>query len=203
MSRYRGPRLRRARKVGYDLSLTLRAVTSKCNFERHPGMHDKRARSSNFGVMKKEKQKVRFLYGLTEHQFKRTFDEAHRLKGSTGDNLINLLERRLDNAVYRLGFAATRAEARQLVSHRTILVNGTICNIPSRLITDKDEVTIKERAREQLRIKAALQIADQNGFPAWVDVDPAKFSGKFQRYPEREEVIADINLNLIVEYYSR
>lgn len=203
MSRYRGPRLRRARQVGYDLSSTLRTIASKCNFEKLPGMHERRGRSSNFGVMKKEKQKVRYLYGLTEHQFKRTFDDAHRLKGSTGDNLINLLERRLDNTVYRMGFASTRAEARQLVSHRTILVNGKVCNIPSRLIADNDTIEIRERSRGQLRIKAALQIADQNGFPEWMDVDQTKFSGKFRRYPEREEVLADINLNLIVEYYSR
>jgi len=203
MSRYRGPRLRRARQVAYDLSLTIRAIASKCNFERQPGMHDKKGRASNFGVMKKEKQKVRFLYGLTERQFKRTFDEAHRLKGSTGENLINLLERRLDNAVYRLGFAATRAEARQLVGHKSILVNGEVCNIPSRLIKENDVIEIRERSRSQLRIKAALQIAEQNGFPEWVSVDQAKFSGKYHRYPERDEVISDINLNLIVEYYSR
>jgi small subunit ribosomal protein S4 len=203
MSRYRGPRLRRARQVGYDLSSTLRAATSKCNFERSPGMHDKRGRSSNFGVMKKEKQKVRYLYGLTEHQFKRTFDEAHRQKGSTGDNLLNLLERRLDNVVYRLGFAATRAEARQLVSHRSIMLNGRVCNIPSCIVSDKDTIEIKERSKGQLRVKAALQIAEQNGFPEWMDVDQAKFAGKFRRYPDRSEVLADINLNLIVEYYSR
>lgn len=205
MSRYRGPRLKRARRVKMDLNTTgLRPANDKCNLERSPGVHgDKRGRVSNYGVMLTEKQKLRYMYGLAEKQFKRTFNEAHRLKGSTGDNLVVLLERRLDNAVYRMGFATTRAEARQLVSHRAVYVNGRTCNIPSRFLKAGDVITIRERCRTQLRISAALQMADQNGFPEWTAVDIKGFEATFQRYPEREEVNLDINLNLIVEYYSR
>ena len=205
MSVYHGPRLRRARRVKMDLNTTgLRPANAKCNLERKPGMHgDKRKKESNFGIMLNEKQKVRYMYGLSEKQFRRTFDEAHRLKGSTGDNLIILLERRLDNTVYRMGFASTRAEARQLVTHRAILINGQICNIPSRILKSDDLVEIKEKAKSQLRIIAALQMAEQAGFPEWVDVDAKKTSAKFARYPDREEINLDINLNLIVEYYSR
>ena len=197
-------RLKRARRVKMDLGGTIRPASSKCNLEKLPGMHgDRRGRPSNYGDMLLEKQKARYMYGLSEKQFKRTFTEGRRRKGSTGDNLVLLLERRLDNTVFRMGFAATRAEARQLVSHRAILVNGKICNIPSCELTKDDVVEVREKSKTQLRIKAALQIAEQNGFPEWVVIDQKKVSGTLKRYPERDEMNLDINLNLIVEYYSR
>ncbi len=205
MSRYLGPRLRRARRVGMDLDTTgIRPANSKCKLETLPGMHGvKRGRVSNYGVMLREKQKVRMMYGLSEKQFKRTFNEAYRLKGSTGDNLVILLERRLDNMVYRLGFATTRAEARQLVNHRSVMVNGKICNVASRIVSPDDKIEIKEKSRAQLRIKAALQIAEQNGFPEWVNCDAKNFAGTLETLPVSNEILRDINLNLIVEYYSR
>jgi len=190
-----------------DLNLKsgIRSLADKCKLDSAPGQHGtKRGRLSTYGTMLREKQKVRRIYGVLERQFKRFFNIAAKSKGSTGENLIKLLERRLDNVVYRMGFASTRAEARQLVSHRAILVNGKIVNIPSYLVSAEDEIEIKEKSKGQLRIRAAVDAAEQNGFSDWVSVDVKSLKGVFTRVPEAEDVaLGDINLNLVVEFYSR
>lgn len=206
MAKYRGPTCRLARREGMDLMLKskLRSLESKCNMEMVPGQKvAKRGRLSTYGTMLREKQKVRRIYGMLERQFKRFMDKASRAKGSTGTNLIQLLESRLDNVVYRMGFASTRAEARQMVNHRTILVNEKIVNIPSYIVKVGDVIEVKEKSKAQLRIRAALESQQQLGFPAWVEVDVAAVKGKFSAIPQRDEVQLDINDNLIVEFYSR
>lgn len=206
MAKYRGPTCRLARREGMDLMLKskLRSLESKCNMEQVPGQKvAKRSRLSTYGTMLREKQKLRRIYGMLERQFKRFMDRASRAKGSTGTNLIQLLECRLDNVVYRMGFASTRAEARQMVSHRTILVNGQNVNIPSYSVKVGDIIEVKEKCKAQLRIRAALESQQQLGFPAWVDVDVTAVKGKFTAVPQRDEVQLEINENLIVEFYSR
>jgi small subunit ribosomal protein S4 len=206
MAKYTGPTCKLSRREGTDLLLKskIRSLSSKCKADTLPGVHGaKRGRLSTYGVMLREKQKLRRMYGILERQFRRIFHKAARITGSTGENLIQLLERRLDNVVYRMGFASTRAEARQLVNHRSVLVNGKCVNIASYFVAPGDVIEIRERCKPQLRIQAAVEYAQQLGFPEWVDVDAKAVKGVFKSVPDRGQVQIDINENLIVEYYSR
>jgi len=206
MARYLGPKLKLSRREGTDLFLKsgVRAIDSKCKLETAPGQHGARkTRLSEYGVQLREKQKVRRIYGVLEKQFRNYYKEAARLKGNTGENLLQLLEQRLDNVVYRMGFASTRAEARQLVSHKAILVNGRVVNVPSYVIAPEDTVVIREKSKTQARIIAALELAEQREKPTWVEVDGKKLEGSFKRLPERSDLSADINEQLIVELYSK
>lgn len=206
MAKYTGPTCKLARREGVDLSLKsgIRALSSKCKLEVAPGQHGaKRGRLSTYGVMMREKQKLRRIYGILERQFRRIFKKAATIRGSTGDNLIRLLESRLDNIVYRLGFASTRAEARQLVNHRAVLVNGKIVNIPSYVVSAGDVVEVREKSKTQLRIQAALESAQQVGFPDWLDVDVKAVKGTVKQLPGSADVQLGVNPNLVVELYSR
>lgn len=206
MARYLGPKCKLSRREGVDLFLKSRArsLDSKCRLEKLPGQHgDKRQRTSDYAVQMREKQKLRRLYGILERQFHNYYVEANRLKGSTGENLLKLLEGRLDNVVYRMGFASTRAEARQLVSHKAILVNDKLINIPSYQVKANDVISIRNKCREQLRIKAALSSAEEYGFPQWVEVEVNKLQGTFKTVPERMDLPSDINEQLVVELYSK
>ncbi|NKF51986.1 30S ribosomal protein S4 [Shewanella sp. WXL01] len=206
MARYLGPKLKLSRREGTDLFLKsgVRAIDSKCKLEAAPGQHGARKpRLSEYGLQLREKQKVRRIYGVLEKQFRNYYKEAARLKGNTGENLLQLLEVRLDNVVYRMGFGATRAESRQLVSHKAVMVNGRVVNIPSFKVSANDVVSIREKSRNQARIKAALEVAGQREKPTWVEVDNAKMEGAFKRLPERSDLSADINEQLIVELYSK
>ena len=206
MARYTGPTCKLARREGTDLSLKSRArsLDTKCNLEKQPGQTtDRRRRLSDYGVQLREKQKVRRIYGVLEKQFRNYYKKAAQSKGATGENLLQLLERRLDNVVYRMGFGATRAEARQLVSHKSILVNGRIVNIASYQVTADDQVEVREAARKQVRVQNALALAEQYGFPDWVEVDTKGLKGVFKRVPDRSDLPADINESLIVELYSK
>jgi len=206
MAKYTGPTCKLARREGIDLSLKsgIRAIATKCKLELAPGQHGaKRGRLSTYGVMMREKQKLRRIYGILERQFRRIFKSAAKLRGSTGDNLIRLLESRLDNVVYRMGFASTRAEARQLVSHRSIMVNGKIVNIASYVVSPGDVIEVKEKSKRQLRIQAALEAAQQIGFVDWIDVDATAVKGTFKQYPVADDVKLGVNPNLVVELYSR
>jgi small subunit ribosomal protein S4 len=206
MARYLGPKLKLSRREGTDLFLKsgVRAIDSKCKIDTAPGQHGaRRGRLSDYGVQLREKQKVRRMYGVLEKQFRNYYKEAARLKGNTGENLLQLLEQRLDNVVYRMGFASTRAEARQLVSHKAILVNGKVVNIPSFNVKAEDVVAVREKAKKQARIGAALELADQREKPTWLEVDNTKLEGTFKRVPERTDLSAEINEQLIVELYSK
>jgi small subunit ribosomal protein S4 len=206
MARYLGPKLKLSRREGTDLFLKsgMRAIDTKCKLENAPGQHGaRRGRLSDYGLQLREKQKVRRIYGVLEKQFRNYYKEAARLSGNTGENLLQLLEKRLDNVVYRMGFASTRAEARQLVSHKAILVNGQTVNIPSFQIAAEDTVTIREKAKKQARISAALELAGQREKPTWVEVDESKLEGTFKRIPERADLSSEINEQLIVELYSK
>jgi small subunit ribosomal protein S4 len=206
MARYIGPTCKLSRREGTDLFLKsgVRALDSKCKLETQPGQHGaRRARLSDYGVQLREKQKVRRIYGVLEKQFRNYYKEAARLKGATGENLLRLLEQRLDNAVYRMGFGATRAEARQLVAHKAIAVNGKTVNIPSFLLNEGDVITIREKSKNQLRIKNSLQLASQRADVDWIDVNADKMEATFKRFPERSDLPAEINENLIVELYSK
>ena len=206
MARYLGPKCKLSRREGTDLFLKsgVRPLESKCKLEVPPGgAAQRRPRLSDYGTPLREKQKLRRMYGLLERQFRNYYKKASRLKGSTGENLLRLLEGRLDNVVYRMGFASTRAEARQLVSHKGIEVNGKIVNIPSAQVSAGDSVGVREKARKQLRIQSALQIASQVGLPEWVDVDAKKMAGVLKSLPDRQDILPDINENLVVELYSK
>ncbi|MCP4879784.1 MAG: 30S ribosomal protein S4 [Gammaproteobacteria bacterium] len=206
MARYIGPVCKLSRREGTDLFLKsgVRALDSKCKAETIPGVHGaRRGRLSEFGTQLREKQKVRRMYGVLERQFRNYYKEADRLKGATGTNLLSLLESRLDNVVYRMGFGATRAEARQIVSHKSILVNGQTVNIPSYNVEAGDVISIREKAKSQLRIKSALELAAQRAVCEWVDVDASKMEGTYKSAPERSELSAEINEQLIVELYSK
>jgi small subunit ribosomal protein S4 len=207
MARYIGPKCKLARREGTDLFLksARRSLDSKCKLEAKPGQHGQKSglRTSDYGKQLREKQKLRRIYGLLERQFRRYFAEAARGKGSTGENLLKLLESRLDNVVYRMGFGSTRAEARQLVTHGSIQINGKRVNVPSALLRSGDLVTVAEKAKSQLRIQDALQLAEKVGFPAWVEVDAKKMAGTFKGAPERSEFGQDINESLVVELYSK
>ncbi len=207
MARYIGAKLKLSRREGTDLFLksSRRALDTKCKADSKPGQHGRisGARMSDYGVQLREKQKVKRMYGVLERQFRRYFQEAARLRGNTGAHLISLLESRLDNVVYRMGFGSTRAEARQLVSHCAIQVNGKPVNIPSLQVKPGDVISVRDKAKKQTRIAEALSLAEQSGLPVWVEVDPAKLEGKFKALPERNEVAQDVNESLVVELYSR
>lgn len=206
MARYLGPTCKLSRREGTDLFLKsgVRPLESKCKAETVPGVHGaRRGRLSDYGVQLREKQKVRRIYGVLEKQFANYYKEAARTKGATGENLLRLLESRLDNVVYRMGFGATRSESRQLVSHKAVLVNGKVVNVASYSVKPGDVVSIREKSRNQLRIQQALALAGQRGDLEWVEVNTGKMEGVFKHYPDRGELSSDINENLIVELYSK
>jgi small subunit ribosomal protein S4 len=206
MARYLGPTCKLSRREGTDLFLKsgIRPLESKCRADSIPGEHgQRRSRLSDYGVQLREKQKVRRLYGVLEKQFHNYYAAAARSRGVTGENLLRLLEQRLDNVVYRMGFGATRAEARQLVAHGCIQVNGRKVNIPSLQVAEGDVIAVREKARNQLRIQSALQLATQRGAAEWVEVDVNRLEGVFKRAPDRSELPSEINENLIVELYSK
>jgi len=207
VARYLGPKAKLSRREGTDLFLksARRAISDKAKFETKPGQHGRTSgsRASDFGIQLREKQKVKRMYGVLERQFRRYFAEAERRRGSTGANLLSLLESRLDNVVYRMGFGSTRAEARQLVSHASLTVNGQVVNIPSYSVKVGDVIAIREKAKKQLRIQDALKLADSTGMPDWVSVDITKMEGTFKKVPDRDQYGSEINESLIVELYSR
>lgn len=207
MARYTGPKAKLSRREGTDLFLksARRSLADKCKLDSKPGQHGRTSgsRTSDYGLQLREKQKVKRMYGILERQFRRYFAEAERRKGNTGANLLALLECRLDNVVYRMGLASTRAEARQLVSHKAISMNGSTVNIPSVQVRPNDVITIREKAKKQVRVQDSLSLAEQSGFPSWVSVDKTKMEGIFKSVPERSDIAADVNESLIVELYSR
>ncbi len=206
MARYIGPKCKLSRREGTDLLLKSRArpIESKCQIDKTPGEHGGKAkRLSDYALQLREKQKLRRIYGVLEKQFRRYYKEAARRKGSTGENLLQLLEVRLDNVVYRMGFGSTRSEARQLISHKAVLVNGKSVNIPSYQVSPEDKIEIREKSRKQLRIQDALNVAEQFGFPDWMDVDTKKMAGVFKTVPQRSELPSEINEQLVVELYSK
>jgi len=206
MARYIGPKCKLSRREGTDLQLKSRArpIESKCQIDKAPGQQGTRPRRlSDYALQLREKQKLRRIYGVLERQFRRYYKEAARKKGSTGEILLQLLECRLDNVVYRMGFGSTRSEARQLVSHRAILVNGKSVNIPSYQVQPNDSIAIREKSRKQLRIQDALNVAEQFGLPEWVEVDTKKMEGTFKAVPDRSELPSEINEQLVVELYSK
>ena len=206
MARYLGPKCKLSRREGTDLLLKsgVRDYKSKCKAEKQPGQHgDKRTRLSDYGLQLREKQKIRRLYGVLEKQFRNYYKKAASQKGSTGENLMILLERRLDNVVYRMGFATTRAESRQLVAHKAILVNDQIVNIASYLVEPGDVVTIRQKAREQARIQASIGLSEQRAACEWLSVDASSFKGTFTTAPTLDDLPPDFNVNLVVELYSK
>jgi small subunit ribosomal protein S4 len=207
VARYLGPKAKLSRREGTDLLLksARRSISDKAKFDSKPGQHGRTSgqRTSDFGVQLREKQKVKRTYGVLERQFRRYFAEADRRRGNTGANLLFLLESRLDNVVFRMGFASTRAEARQIVSHKAIEVNGKSVNIPSYSVKAGDVVAVREKSKKQARVIEALELAKQIGFPAWVEVSTDKAEGVFKKTPDRDEFASDINESLVVELYSR
>lgn len=207
MARYIGPKAKLSRREGTDLFLksARRSLDSKCKLDSKPGQHGRTsgARTSDYGNQLREKQKVKRMYGILERQFRRYFAEADRRKGNTGENLLKLLESRLDNVAYRMGFGSTRSEARQLVSHKAFTVNGAVVNIASFQVKAGDVVAVREKAKKQARIVEALSLAEQSGMPSWVSVDAKKMEGTFKSMPDRTEIANDVNESLIVELYSR
>ena len=207
MARYLGPKAKLSRREGTDLFLksARRSIADKSKFDTKPGQHGRTSgqRTSDYGLQLREKQKVKRMYGVLEKQFRRYFEEADRRKGNTGANLLGLLESRLDNVVYRMGFGSTRAEARQLVSHKAMTVNGKSVNIPSYMVKTGDVVAVRDKSKKQNRIVEALQLAQQVGMPAWVEVNMEKAEGTFKSVPDRDQFAADVNESLIVELYSR
>ena len=206
MARYIGPTCKLSRREGTDLFLKSRSVSleKKCKLDKVPGQHgENKARLSDYGVQLREKQKVRRMYGVLERQFSNYFKESARRKGSTGENLLKLLECRLDNVVYRMGYGSTRAESRQLVSHQSITVNGQSVNIPSYQVKSGDVVAVREKSKKQIRIQDSVAVAEQLGFPSWVEVDVKGLSGTFKSVPDRSDLPAEINESLIVELYSK
>ena len=206
MARYLGPNCKLARREGTDLFLKsgVKSLDSKCNLETKPGMHgNSKGRLSDYGLQLREKQKVRRMYGVLEKQFRNYYNKASRQRGSTGENLLQLLECRLDNVVYRMGFGSTRAESRQIVSHRSVLVNERILNIPSYQVRPGDIIKVRDKASGQLRIRAALELASQRLAVSWISVDAEKIEGIFNMVPDRSDLSSDINENLIVELYSK
>jgi small subunit ribosomal protein S4 len=206
MARYLGPSCKLSRREGTDLFLKSRgkSLEGKCKLDQRPGQHGaKRTRNSDYAIQLRAKQRLRRIYGVLEKQFRNYYKAADLQKGATGQNLLNFLESRLDNVVYRMGYASTRAEARQLVSHKAILVNDSLINIPSYQITAGDSVKIREKAKSQQRIKDSLVVAEQYGFPVWVEVNPKEMSGVFKTVPDRVDLGSDINEQLVVELYSK
>ena len=207
MARYLGPKCKLSRREGTDLFLKsgIKPIESKCKLNSVPGskLGSRRERLSDYGNQLREKQKLRRMYGVMEKQFRNYYKKASKLKGSTGENLLKLLEGRLDNMVYRMGFAVTRAEARQLVSHKSIMVNGTVINIPSYQVNASDEISVTDKGKEQLRVKNAVNISSQLGISEWLSVDQKKLKGVVNSIPEREDILPDIQENLVVEFYSK
>ncbi len=207
MARYLGPSCKLSRREGTDLFLKsgIKPLDAKCKLESPPGAAQgaRKGRLSDYGLQLREKQKLRRMYGVLERQFRTYYKKAARMKGSTGENLLRILEGRLDNTVYRMGFATTRAEARQLVSHKAIKVNNKVVDVPSYQVSAGDTVEIREKAKQQTRIQSALSIASQVGFPEWVQVDDQKMVGVLKQVPAREDILPDINENLVVELYSK
>ncbi|MES9900876.1 MAG: 30S ribosomal protein S4 [Sedimenticola sp.] len=206
MARYIGPKCKLSRREGTDLFLKSRSrsIESKCNMEKQPGQSDdRRRRLSDYGLQLREKQKMRRMYGVMEKQFRNYYKAAAQGKGATGENLFRLLEQRLDNVVYRMGFGATRSESRQLVSHKAVEVNGKVLNVPSYKVQPEDVITIREKAKKQARIQNSLAIAAEYGFVEWINVDSKAMSGTFKRDPDRTELPAEINEQLVVELYSK
>ncbi len=207
MARYIGPKCKLSRREGTDLFLksARRSLESKCKLDSKPGQHGRTsgARTSDYGLQLREKQKLKRMYGVLEKQFRKYFEQADSKKGNTGENLITLLESRLDNVVYRLGFGSTRAEARQLVSHRAIQLNGRTANVASIQVKAGDVIAVREKAKKQARIQESLQLAMGQGLPQWVEVDANKLEGKFKQAPDRADVARDINESMVVELYSR
>jgi small subunit ribosomal protein S4 len=208
MARYIGPTCKLARREGVDLELKspARGIESKCKLNQPPGQHgsSRRMRLSDYALQLREKQKVRRTYGILERQFRNYYKLAAQQKGATGENLLRLLESRLDNVVYRMGFAVTRAQARQMVSHKAIMVNGQTVNIPSYRLEPEDIVAVRDKAKNQLRVKEAVALSQEmNLVPGWVEVDSKKLEGVFKTYPDRDQLSPDINENLIVELYSK
>ncbi len=207
MARYLGPKAKLSRREGTDLFLksARRSIGDKAKFDSKPGQHGRTsgARTSDYGLQLREKQKVKRMYGILEKQFRRYFEEADSRKGNTGANLLSLLESRLDNVAYRMGFGSTRAEARQLVSHKALTVNGKAVNIPSFMVKAGDVVAVREKSKKQNRVVEALQLAQQVGMPSWVEVNIEKAEGVFKSVPDRDQFAADVNESLIVELYSR
>src|SRR5512142_2627283 len=206
MARYTGPKCKLSRREGTDLFLksARRSLDTKCKLDSRPGQHGaKSTRTSEYGTQLREKQKIRRMYGVLERQFRNYFDKAITKRGATGEVLLQMLESRLDNVVFRMGFASTRAEARQLVSHKAITVNGQAVNIPSYQVKAGDVVAVREKSKKQNRVVEALQLAQQVGIPGWVEVNADKAEGTFKKVPDRDEFGADINESLIVELYSR
>ena len=207
MAKYTGPKCKLARREGTDLFLKsgVKPLESKCKFQVPPGgiKGERKQRLSDYGLQLREKQKLRRMYGVLERQFANYYTEASRRTGSSGENLLKLLECRLDNVVYRMGFAATRSEARQLVSHKAIQVNGEAVTIASYQVKAGDTVQVREKSRNQLRVQSALSVAAQVGFPEWLEMNEKEFRGVFKTAPARDDVLPDINENLVVELYSK
>ncbi len=207
MARYLGPKCKLSRREGTDLFLKsgIKPIESKCKLNSIPGskVGSRRERLSDYGNQLREKQKLRRMYGVMEKQFRNYYKKASKLKGSTGENLLKILEGRLDNMVYRMGFAVTRAEARQLVSHKSIMVNGRVINIPSYQVNASDEISVTDKGKEQLRVKNAVNISSQLGISEWLSVDQKKLKGVVNSIPEREDILPDIQENLVVEFYSK
>lgn len=207
MARYIGPKCKLARREGTDLFLKspVRALETKCKLEQKPGQHgaSRRARMSDYALQLREKQKLRRMYGVLERQFRNYYKEAARRKGSTGENLLQLLESRLDNVVYRMGFAVTRAQARQLVGHKSVTVNGETVNIPSYQVSAGDVIALRDKAKKQLRVQEAITVSQQIGTVDWVEVDTKKLEGVYKSVPERSDLSQDINEHLVVELYSK
>jgi len=207
LARYIGPKCKLSRREGTDLFLksARRSLDSKCKLESKPGQHGRTsgARTSDFGLQLREKQKLKRMYGVLEKQFRKYFQEAERRRGNTGETLIQLLESRLDNVVYRMGFGSTRAEARQLVNHRAIELNGKAADIASIIVKSGDVVAVREKAKAQARIRESLDLATGNGLPQWVEVDASKLTGTFKQAPDRADVARDVNESMVVELYSR
>lgn len=206
MGKYRGPTCKLSRREGTDLFLKSRGnpLENKCKIETKPGQHgSRRSRDSDYAVQLRAKQRIRRMYGVLEKQFRNYYKKADQQKGSTGINLLNMLEQRLDNVVYRMGYAGTRAEARQLVSHKAITVNGQVVNVPSYQVREGDTVEVREKAKKQDRIINAMSVAEEMGFPEWVEINSKSLSGIFKRVPERDELPAEISENLVVELYSK
>jgi len=206
MAKYIGPKCKLSRRAGTDLFLKGRgrSLETKCKLDTPPGQHGaRRSRATDYSLQAREKQKLRHMYGVLERQFRNYYFQASHTKGATGTSLLQLLEGRLDNVVYRMGFANTRAEARQLVNHKAIAVNGRTVNVPSSQVQPGDLIAIREKAKNQTRVQQALQVSAQVGFPEWVEVDDKKMAGTYKARPERDQILPDINENLVVELYSK
>ena len=207
MAKFIGSKCKLMRREGTDLYLKsgTRSIETKCNLEKKPGQtgEGRRAKNSDYSLQLREKQKVKRIYGILEKQFRNYYKKAASKKGSTGENLLTMLESRLDNVVYRIGLGSTRSESRQLVNHKNIEVNGDVVNIPSYQVSPKDKISVRDNKKEQLRIKLAMSLAETRGFNDWIEVDTKNLKGTFMRIPERQELPSEINESLIVELYSK